>query len=231
MGGGGGGSVPKNPPFQPNQEFPAYEPIPVQPLLNQSIQADTEAYHRSDADFAQRHAPIVQAEKLFQTSALNDQKGDSTLSPEIQSELTRAGLQGAGGAFGDNASTLAPGSAGEASVARNLGVGIMNFQDRNRANRMASLGAAEAIFPRRNFGFGGETTTELGVADWAGKQNHNLADYNSQIQLQELNWRNEAQNNSNQANAANASAQSSSNQTGQIISTVGTVVGAIAVAY
>jgi len=228
---GGGGSSPRNPPFQPNQEFPEYTPIPIFDLLRNSIHLDEEAYQRSDQDFRQRHRPIVQAERLFQNQVLKDQQGDSTLSPQIQAELTRAGLQGAGSAFGDTAPTLTPGGAGEASVARQLGLGIMGFQDRNRANRAQSLSQAETIFPRRTFGFGGDVYTQLGLADWAGRENHELADYNSQIQLQELNWRNEAQNNSAGTAAGNASAQAEADSTGQIISTVASVIGTVAAAY
>lgn len=228
---GGGGSAPQNPPFKPTEKFPAYTPIPTWDLLKNSIHLDQEAYQRSDADFAARHRPIVQAENLFGQSVLNDQKGDTTLSPQIQNEMVRAGLNSAGNAFGDTPGTLAPNSAAEADVARNLGLGTMQFQDRNRANRQNSLNMAENIFPRRSFGFGGDVATELGLADYAGRQNHDLAKYNSDMQIGELNWRNEAQNNANQVQQQNASAAAGASSTGQIVGTVAQVIGLVAAAY
>lgn len=228
---GGGGSAPKNPPFKPDAQFPAYTPIPTWDLLKNSIHLDQEAYQRSDADFAARHRPVVQAENLFQNSVLNDQKGDTTLAPQIQNEMVRAGLNSAGNAFGDTPGTLAPNSAAEADVARNLGLGVMQFQDRNRANREQSLNMAENIFPRRSFGFGGDVATELGLANWAGQQNHDLSKFNNDMQVQELNWRNQAQNNANQIQQQNASAAAGASSTGQIVGTVAQVIGLVAAAY
>jgi hypothetical protein len=156
--------------------LPEYMPFNFGSAQKGAIEQDTLAYQRSDADFNKRHGSIVKAERLFEDSVLKDQKGEHELMPQIQGEFMRAGIAGALDSFGDTggATTLAPGSAGEASVARNLGMSVMGFQDRNRANRERSLSIAEDLFPRRTFGMSGEDYVSHAASDvenrnaWAG---------------------------------------------------------------
>lgn len=220
-GGGGSSSVPTNPPFDPEAEFPtSISPDRFQ-LSEAAAIADKRYYGRSDADFKKRHRGLFQAEKLFEDSVLEDQRGESELTPALQSEFMRAGLTGAGAAFGDTAGTLTPGSAAEASVARNLGTSIMGFQDRNRQNRMSSIAVAETLFPRRTFGLAGSDLVNL-----------ELAKYNSDVATEELNWRNEASNNAaligqeNAEGAADAAQSSAMIQGG--VALLGTVALAVA---
>lgn len=167
--------------------MPAYQPIKIGDLAKDSIYWDKAAYTLSDQDFAKRHPGLLQGEKLFEQSALNDQKGDNTLMPQIQGEFQRAGLAGALSAFGDTGATLKAGSAGEASVARNLGQSIMGFQDRNRTNRMQSLGLAESLFPRRTFGITGKDAAMIDLTNNAGQNNWNQANYAQGVQQDQFN--------------------------------------------
>lgn len=144
---------------------------------------DRKFYRSSDKDFKRRHGGVLQAEKLFEDSVLDDQRGDTELMPSIQNEFMRAGLSNALTSFGGTPGTLAPGSAGEASVARNLGLSVMGFQDRNRANRQRSLLTAEGIFPRRSFGLSGADAVSLSMLNAQGQNNWNQANYATETQL------------------------------------------------
>lgn len=150
-GGGGGGS--SKAPELPTPPEPILVPFDYMNRL--AIQADRQSYTRSDNDFKRRHPGVLGAEKNFEQEVLDDSKGDSTFLPQTQNELMNAGLVSAASAFGDAGPTLARGGAAEANVARNLGIGTLAFQDRNRANRQQSLSLAEKIFPRREFGLNG----------------------------------------------------------------------------
>lgn len=163
--------------------FPEYIPLNLDELQNTAVNYDTRAYGLSDANFKRRHRPLLKAEKLFERQVLADQKGESELMPALQNEFMRAGIGGALDAFGDTPGTLAPGSAGEASVARNLGINIMGFQDRNRENRQRSLLIAEELFPRRQFGLTGADAVNVMAANNAGENNANQAAYANSLGL------------------------------------------------
>lgn len=163
-------------------DMPGYVPVNIQKLQNKTLNYDNKAYQLSDADFKRRHSPLVQAEKLFEAQTLQDQQGESELMPAVQNEFMRAGIGNALDAFGDTPGTLAPGSAGEASVARNLGLNILDFQDRNRNNRQQSLITAEQLFPRRNFGLSGADAGAVYSGNVGGRNAWNQANYASKVQ-------------------------------------------------
>lgn len=171
---------------------------------------DRKFYRLSDKNFKRRHGGVLQAEKLFEDSVLNDQQGESELMPAVQNEFTRAGLVNALGAFGGTPGTLAPGSAGEASVARNLGLSVLGFQDRNRRNRQQSLLTAEAIFPRRSFGLSGADATTLSMLNAQGLNNYNQAAYSTDLQLAQAQYNQGIQQ-------ENADAAESAGQTGAAV--------------
>ena len=179
-------------PFE-TDPMPKFRPLKVADLQNIGVNYDEEAYRLSDADFRARHKPLLRAEKLFERSVLADQKGESELMPAIRNEFVRAGMTDALTAFGDSPGTLKPGSAGEASVARNLGLSIVGFQDRNRANRQRSLALAESLFPRRTFGLTGADAVAMNVANTAGQNNWSQAEWATGVQLDQLNWNSRAQ--------------------------------------
>lgn len=226
-----------NPKFKP-PEMPAYVPYNIGDLNKLGTQMDTGAYMRSDRDFTARRPGLVSAEKLFENQVLRDQTGDTELLPQLQGEFMRAGLSNALGAFGgattaDGAvagGTLAPGSAGEAAVARNLGLSIQGFQDRNRQNRMTSLLTAEQLFPRRSFGLSGADAVNLNMANTAGQNNWNQADYATKFQTDQYNYLVDAQNRQAQALEHNQGVMANAAKKGAIWSGVfnslGSLVGA-----
>lgn len=179
----------KIPSFKPNTTMPDLVPYRAGQVNQTATQYDVNSYAASDADFKKRHKPIVSAEKALEQSVAKDWTGDTTLMPQMQSEFMRSGLEGALDTFGDTGPTLAPNSAGEAKVARNLGLDIMQFQDRNRQNRERSLSMAEQIFPRRQFGITGEDAGILSMLNTQGQNSWNQAWYGDQIQQQQLNHR------------------------------------------
>lgn len=218
-GGGGGGSVPKTPPFEPGTEFPAYISPDRFAFSEGAALGDKLYYQRSDKDFKKRHRGLFTAEKLFENQVLQDQMGESELTPALQAEFVRSGLIGANTALGDVTGTLAPGSGTEAAVARNLGLSIMGFQDRNRQQRQQSLSLAETIMPRRTLGLSGSDLANL-----------ELAKYNADVGREELNWRNEANNNAAAIQQQNANAQGEAAQQGALIQGGAAVLGTVALA-
>lgn len=196
----------KIPEFKPEAKMPALVPFNIAELDNQAKRYDEWGYARSDADFKKRRPGTFSAEKAFDASVAKDWTGDTELMPEIQSEFMRAGLGSALGAFGDTGPVLGPNSAGEANVARNLGLKIADFQDRNRKNRMGSLAMAEEIFPRRTFGISGQDAALASMLNTQGMNSWNQAQYGDQIQQEQYNHRIATENLRTQQLGANANA-------------------------
>lgn len=219
-GGGGGGSVPKTPPFEPGTEFPTYISPDRFAFAEGAAAGDKAYYQRSDQDFKRRHRGLFTAEKLFEAQTLKDQQGESELTPALQAEFVRSGLIGANSSLGDVTGTLAPGSGTEAAVARNLGLSIMGFQDRNRQNRQQSLTIAEQLFPRRTFGLSGSDLANL-----------ELAKYNADVGREELNWRNEANNNAAAIGQGNADAQADAQKKQAMIAGGAAIAGTLVLAF
>ncbi len=173
--------------------MPEFKPLNIGQNLILGNDYDRRYYQASDKDYKRRHAPMVQAEKIFEGQTLKDQQGDSELMPALQNEFQRAGIGQALSSFGGDPSVLTPGSGGEASVARNLGSSIMGYQDRNRRNRMESLLTAESIFPRRTFGLSGQDVVNLNMQNAMNENNYNQAKYSNQVQEQQYNTQESAQ--------------------------------------
>lgn len=222
------------PEFKP-PALPSYVPFDFNKVNPDAIDADLAAYGRSDADYKRRHPGVVGAEGLFEQSVLNDQRGDTTLLPAIQSELFRAGVGGSLAAFGDTRPVLAPGSAGEANVARHLGLGVMDFQDRNRRNRERSLTIAEEIFPRREIGMSGQDLAMTSLSDTIAKNEFNAANYAAEAGAYEKNYAINAENMNAGTKEANdlaaAQAASEAAKAQALAGTVTSVAGALAQGY
>jgi hypothetical protein len=120
----------------------------------------------------------------------------------------RAGVGQTLDSFGSTGPVLAAGGAGEAGVARNLGLSIAGFQDRNRANRQQSLSLGENIFPRRQIGLTGSDIAGLTVANILGENNQNQANYANQVQAGQLNSQIAAENQNTATEQANIMAKS-----------------------
>lgn len=206
-------------------KYPSYIPQDFNSLNSKAIAADGLAYARSDEDFSKRHGNIVEAERLFEDGVLRDQRGDSELSPAIQSEFMRAGLQGSLGAFGDSPGTLAPGSAGEASVARNLGLKIAAFQDRNRENRERSLGLAEQMFQRRKIGLSGEDAAVIEAANVKNTNDWNQGKFQSDVQKEQYKYNTKLAKHNAWMAQQNADAAGDSSQDSAMISGGAAIAG------
>lgn len=222
------------PEFKP-PPMPKYVPFDFAGVNKQAIDEDRAAYARSDRDFAARHPGVLGAEKIFEGSVLKDQQGDSELMPEVQNQFLRAGIQSALQSFGANGANLEPGSAGEANVARNLGIDILKLQDRNRQNRQQSLQLAEGIFPRREFGMNGKDFALTALQDAVNQNQFNQANYAAETGAYEKNYDINAQNRntitqSNNA-LAEANAQAKAAQTQAYTNAAMSVIGAGAQAY
>lgn len=217
--------------------LPQYVPFNFDKTQAGAINQDIAAYQRSDADFKTRHAPLAQAEKVFEAQTLKDQQGESELMPAIQSEFMRAGIGKSLSAFGGGAlsSPLAPGGAGEAAVARNLGSSIADFQDRNRANRERSLTIAEDLFPRREFGMSGKDFVSSAVSDVQNQNAFNAAQYEREFQANAAKVGQQTAQNNAQAQSQNAlaaaQAQADAARTQAIIGAATTALSAGAKAY
>lgn len=190
--------------------MPSYQPYDLNKIYAQSVAWDQSGYKLSDEDFLKRHPELVQGEKLFETQTLQDIEGERELMPAIQSEFMRAGLGRSLSAFGGIGPTLKPGGAGEASVARNLGLSIASFQDRNRQNRLQALTTAEQIFPRRQFGLTGESAAMLNMLNTQGVNEWNQANYANTVQNKQFNFRLKYEQMAAAQQAANANAQAQS---------------------
>jgi hypothetical protein len=158
---------------------PLYMPWNFKSNQARAIEEDANAYARSDKDYKKRHGGMVGAEAALESEISKDWKGEHELMPQMQAELAKAGifksLDALGGTGG--ASVLAPGSAGEANVARHLGLGTMAFQDRNRNLRHESLKLGEEVFPRRQFGMTGADYVSSSIADVSNKNAWEAANY------------------------------------------------------
>lgn len=213
--------------------LPQFIPVKFGDVNNSAITADEAAYLRSDADFARRNPELVKANKMFKSSVLKDQEGDSELMPQVQNEFMRAGLAEALASFGgtEDTSTLAPGSAGEASVARNLGVGILNLQDRNRRNRNESLSIAARLFPKRQIGLTGSDAASIEIAN-TNQTNATLqAEYEAEVAAKNKNYDINAQNTNSMVQAENAAAAANAEANAELMKAyAGAATGAVGAA-
>lgn len=210
-----GGSAPSIPEYE-MPKMPKFKPADIGQLSDQSIKYDREAYALSDADFDQRFPELNEAYGLLRDRTLNDMKGGD-LPQSIHNELLRSGITSSLGAFGG--SSIAPGSAQEAAVARNLGIGVMDYQNQMRKRQNEGIAMTSQLFQPRTFGFGGEGALQLSLANLAGQNNWNQANYASQVQAGQFNSGIAAQN-------QNAKIQSGNNTMGAI----GSAASAAAVA-
>lgn len=222
--------------FQPLVLPDAKKPKPydIDKLGVLGVNYDRHAYALSDADFNTRHAPIVQAENLFQDQVLKDQQGNTQLMPAMQNEFMRSGLQGALASFGNTPGTLAQGSAAEADVARNLGQSIEGFQQQTRQNALQSITTAEQLFPRRKFGLNGQDAMSMQMSNVNNQNAFQAQQHAEQLQLAQYNATGQVNfNNSQQAqsniNAQAAATGSASNQ--QAIISAGQMLAKLGAAY
>jgi hypothetical protein len=184
--------------------MPNYIPADFNKLNQAATTQDRIAYRTSDADFRSRHGGVVSAEKAFEESVANDQKGNKTLMPQLQNEYMTAGLGNALSAFGDAGPVLTQGSGAQANVAKNLGLDIVGFQQQQRQNAQQSLSLAEQIFPRRQIGLSGQDASQVALGNLAAQNAWSQADYANRVDQLEFNQKIAAGNSASQIQSNNA---------------------------
>lgn len=194
-------------PFKTSLRMPNFVPTDPKKLQKDAVGYDTEAYRLSDLDYKNRHPLMLSAEKMFESQTAKDMEGENELSPAMQNEMMRSGLTGALSSFGNTPGVLKAGGAAEAGVARNLGLSIAGFQDRNRQNRMSALSLAENLFPRREFGLSGADAAMIGASNNLSQNNWNQANYADNMQRKQFNYRIQMENLRGKQMGANAEAQ------------------------
>lgn len=194
-----------------NKKMPSFVPYDIGGIEKAALSQDQTAYALSNAAFAHQHPQLAQAQKLFQSSVLADQKGNSTLMPALQNQFLDAGLGNALGAFGSNGATLGQGSAGQADVAANLGMSILNMQQLQRQNSQGSLSLAESLFPHEQLGLTGQNVAQLMMQNTAGQNAFNQGQFSLNFQAGQQNQliaaNQAAQQNAMLANITNSLAQ------------------------
>lgn len=187
-------------------KMPKYIPADFYKLNQEATRLDTNYFRHSDTDFAERHPGTVAAEKAFEAQTAKDQVGDSQFLPQMQQEALRAGLGSSLAAFGDAGPVLARGSGAEADVAKNLGLSVLAFQDRNRQNAQQSLSLAEQIFPRRQFGLTGKDYTGISLGNLSAQNAWNQANHAATVDELEFNAKLAAGNQATALQQGNAQA-------------------------
>lgn len=238
-------SIPKyNPPTPP-----AYQPLDISNVNQQAIAADTQAYQLSDMDFQQRNPDLAAAQTAFQKQIYSDVNNPS-LPPAVQNQMMTAGLQqaassmGATGAFGGggrnvgaptaatgaggNATAGGPGgvspaTAGQSAVARNFGLNVSNYLQQQKQTGEQELALGTSMFPRREFGIGGQGVAQGMITENTNQNNYNWGVYGANVQNAQFQENMAAQQAGLSAGAANAN-------TSALMQGGGAVVGAAAAA-
>jgi hypothetical protein len=187
-------------------QLPAYKPpaggmppfISADPnqIEQQAVTMDQQAYGLSDADFRQRYPQLYNSQQTFLNN-LNTQMGGG-INPQMQNVWARSGLQNAVGATGNW--SLGSGTTGMANIARNLGLDQMQYQNQI----LNQFNMANDTFRPRTFGLSGADTSQIALANIAGQNNWNQANYAYKVQESQYAAGQGAQQAALNANAANA---------------------------
>lgn len=167
FGGGssGGGSTP-NP--------PAFQPIDINSVGNQALQADITGYNLSDANMAQRFPGLVSGRNQQISNAYNQLTGP--LDPTVQNSFVNQGMAQSFGAFGGGNNMAGIGTSGTAAgnaVATSLANNVQKKQDYDRQYFEQLLG----YNPQRQFGLSGEDVVNMAMANTQGQNAYNQQSY------------------------------------------------------
>lgn len=208
-------------------QLPAYKPpqggmppfIQADPgaIEQQAVTMDQQAYGLSDADFRQRYPQLYNSQQTFLNN-LNTQMSGG-IAPQLQNTWLRSGLQGAVGATGNW--SLGTGTTGMANIARNLGLDQMQYQNQI----LNQFQMANDTFRPRTFGLSGGDTAQIALANLAGQNNWNQAQYAYKVQESQY-----AAGLGAQQAALNANASNANTATGVGAATTGASLAVLAVA-
>jgi hypothetical protein len=165
-------------------------------IEQQAVTMDQQAYGLSDADFRQRYPALYNSQQTFMNNLNTQMSGN--INPQMQNVWARSGLENAVGATGNW--SLGSGTTGMANVARNLGLDQMQYQNQI----LNQFNMANDTFRPRTFGLSGGDTAQMALANIAGQNNWNQANYAYKVQESQYAAGQGAQQAALNANAANA---------------------------
>jgi hypothetical protein len=143
-------------------------------IESQAVSMDQQAYGLSDADFRQRYPQLYNSQQTFLNNLNTQMSGN--INPQMQNVWMQSGLQNAVGATGNW--SLGSGTTGMANIAKNLGLDQMQYQNQI----LNQFQMANDTFRPRTFGLSGGDTAQIALANLAGQNNWNQANYASQVQ-------------------------------------------------
>jgi hypothetical protein len=217
---GGGPSLPAAPKAK-SYSYTAFDPNQLDQTSaadanTQAMAGDAGYYAASDADYARRNPQLVAANQIDKQQTLDEISGQ--VPAAVQSQWAKAGLAGALSSVGGD---VAPGSAGEAGVARSIGVDALSYEDRARQH----LAALDASNPQRSMGLTGAEQEGITMANQGAKNAVKLANNAGINQAAAANTQ-QANNLAGQAYQAQASAAASSaGSSSSMMSGIGSIVG------
>jgi len=169
-----------------------------------AVNADQAAYNLSDYEFGVKHPELEAAQTAFQKQMLSDITGNAPLPAGVQNEMMRAGLEqattamGATGAFGTGGTYTggqgpagsgqapptpnAQATAGQSAVARNFGLNVANYLQQQKQIGAQELALGTSMFPRREYGIGGQGTAQAMITENTNRNNYNWGVYGAQVQ-------------------------------------------------
>lgn len=205
-------------PSAPNiGQMPPFIAASPQQLENQAVATQQQEYALSDADFRARYPQLFNAQTTFLNNL--NQQVSGNITPQLQNLWTRGGLTNALGATGNW--SLGTGTPGMANIARNLGID-MSPGGAYQQGLLQQFNTANSTFLPRPFGLGAAAGAQVNLANIAGQNNWNSAQYAYNVQNAQFGTNLAAQQAVANANAANAS-------TGNILGAGGGAISALAV--
>jgi hypothetical protein len=210
--------APQLPKYKPPQGgMPPFISADPNAIESQAVSMDQQAYGMSDADFRQRYPELYNSQQTFLNN-LNTQMSGG-IAPQMENAWLRGGLNQAVGATGNW--SLGTGTTGMANIARNLGLDQMQYQNQI----LNQFQMANDTFRPRTFGLSGGDTAQIALANIAGQNNWNQANYAYKVQESQYAAGQGAQQAALNANAANANTA-----TGVGAATTGASLAVLAVA-
>jgi len=184
------------PHYQQPGPMPAFVGANPQNIEQGAVSMDQQAYGLSDTDFKQRYPQLWQSQQTFLDNLKNQISGN--INPQMQNVWARSGLAGALGSTGGW--SLGTGTTGMANIARNLGLNQMGYQQQV----LNQFQTANDTFRPRTFGLSGADAAQIALANIAGQNNFNQANYAYKVQASQYETGLAAQQSVMSANASNA---------------------------
>src|SRR5262252_4312903 len=231
-----GAKAPSIPKYKP-PAIPPYQPLDIGNVQQQAITGDVNAYALSDYEFGVQNPQLDAAQKAFQKKMLADVTGETPLPAQVQNQMMTAGLEQAGqamgatGAFGTGSTVGQPGSgatAGQSAVARNFGLNVANYLQQQKLIGTQELALGTSMFPRRDYGIGGQGVAQAMITENTNKNNYNWGVYGAQVQNAQFQANMAAQQAGLNAGASNANTSAMMGMGGSLISAAGAAASAAA---